>query len=426
MHAIGLTRRGLAALGLGAAAAGATLKAPAIAQNAPVKLGSLATLEGNFATSGQDAYRALQMLLEERNNTLAGRRVEWIRESSNARPDIALARARKLIEQDNVDFIIGPLSGAEGIALRDYSRTLTGKTFINGASGAADTTLRTPSPNFFRFNTDGTQWMAGLGRHVRQVMNISEVAVVSEDYAFPYAQVFGFSLEYCRLGGRANYLWSPLGTTDFGSVIARIPRTAQALVCFQGGQDGLAFLTQYGQSGGNLPIIAGSVMADQTLMSARGPHRRLMIGMVSAGPVADVIDDPNWTDFVARYRRRWANQGGFASPSLFAVCYATAFMAAAQALEQVNGDLSGNQEAFQRALAGLRFKNPTGAEVRLDHNRQAIGDNFLTRVEERDGRPMTVAFARTEGVTQTLGVPEAQFLGLGAPSRDNTGCVGTS
>ena len=426
MHAIGFTRRGLAALGLGAATAGAALKAPAIAQNAPIKLGSLATLEGNFATSGQDAYRALQMMLEERNNTVAGRRIEWTRESSNARPDVALARARKLIEQDNVDFIIGPLSGAEGIALRDYSRTLTGKTFINGASGAADTTLRTPSPNFFRFNTEGTQWMAGLGRHVRQVMNISEVAVVSEDYAFPYAQVFGFSLEYCRLGGRANYLWSPLGTTDFGSVIARIPRTAQALVCFQGGQDGLAFLTQYGQSGGSLPIIAGSVMADQTLMSARGPHRRLMIGMVSAGPVADVIDDPNWNDFVARYRRRWAKQGGFASPSLFAVCYATAFMAAAQALEQVGGDLSGNQEAFQRALAGLRFKNPTGAEVRLDHNRQAIADNFLTRVEERDGRPMTVAFGRTEGVNQTLGVPEAQFLALGAPSRDNTGCVGTS
>ncbi len=420
MNGHGIPRRLLLGAGLAAAAAP---KAPAIAQNAPIRMGSLATLEGPFSSSGQDAYRALTMVMEERNATVAGRRIEWTRESSNARADVALARARKLIEQDGVDFILGPLSGAEGLALRDYSRTLTGKTIINGSSGAADTTLRSPSPNFFRFNTDGTQWMAGLGEHVRRQLNFSEVAIVAEDYAFPYAQAFGFNLDFCRLGGRVHHLWSPLGTTDFSSVIARIPRSAQALVCLQGGQDGLAFLTQYGQSGGGLPIIAGSVMADQTLMSARGPHRRLMIGMVSAGPIADVIDDPTWTDFVARYRRRWADQGGLASPSLFAVAYALAFSAAMTALEQVNGDLSDNQQAFQRALAGLRLTAPTGAQVRLDHNRQAISDNFLTRVEERGGRPVTVAFQRVREVNQTLGMPEAQFLALGAPSRDNAGCV---
>ncbi len=410
---------------LGAAAALGTagaLKAPALAQNAPIKIGTLATLEGPFSSSGQDAYRALTMLAEE-NQTIAGRRIEWVRESSNARADVALARARKLVEQDGVDFILGPLSGAEGIALRDYSRTLTGKTIINGSSGAGDATLRNASPNFFRFNTEGTQWMAGRGEHVRRTMNLSEVAVVAEDYAFPYSQAFGFSLDFCRLGGKVSYLWQALGTTDFSSVIARIPRSAQALVCLQGGQDGLAFLTQYGQSGGSLPIIAGSVMADQTLMSARGPHRRLMIGMVSAGPIADIIDDPAWNDFVARYRRRWANQGGLASPSLFAVAYATAFTAAKLGLEGVNGDLSDNQQGFQRALSGLSFKGPTGADIRLDHNRQAVSDNFLTRVEEREGRPVTVAFGRVRNVTQTLGMPEAQFLGLGAPSRDNTGCV---
>jgi branched-chain amino acid transport system substrate-binding protein len=412
-----LSRRAM----LGATSA-AALSFPAIAQNAPIKIGTLATLEGNFASSGQDAYRALTMLAEE-SPTIAGRRVEWVRESSNARADVALARARKLIEQDGVDFILGPLSGAEGIALRDYSRTLTGKTIINGSSGASDTTLRNASPNFFRFSTDGVQWMAGLGKHVHDTMGLKDVAIVAEDYAFPYSQAFGFNLDFCRLGGKASFFWAPLGTSDFSSIIARIPRTAQALLCLQGGQDGLAFLTQYGQAGGALPIIAGSVMADQTLMSARGPHRRLMVGMTSAGPIADIIDDPTWTDFVARYRRRWSNQGGLASPSLFAVAYATAFLAAKAALETVNGDLANDQAAFQRALAGLTLKAPTGAEIRLDHNRQAISDNFLTRVEERDGRPVTIAFGRVPSVTQTLGIPEAQFLALGAPSRDNTGCV---
>jgi branched-chain amino acid transport system substrate-binding protein len=171
-----ITRRTALLGGAGLAAASAGLAAPAYAQGTPIRLGGLATLEGPFATGGQDSFRCVQMELERINSTVGGRRIEFIRESSNAQADVALARARKLIEQDNVDIILGPLSGAEGIALRDYSRTLTGKTIVNGSSGASDTTLRNPSPNFFRFSTDGTQWMAGLGNHVYRTLNIREVA----------------------------------------------------------------------------------------------------------------------------------------------------------------------------------------------------------------------------------------------------------
>jgi branched-chain amino acid transport system substrate-binding protein len=412
-----LTRRLLAtaALALGASLGfGGTAQA----QN-EIVIGSIATLEGPFATGGQDAYRAMELAFESVNYQIGGKKIRWIRESSNAQPDVALARARKLIEQDKVDFIIGPLSGAEGIALRDYSRTLQGKTIINGGSGAADTTLRDPSPNFFRFNTDGAQWMAGLGQHVFNDMKARHVTVVAGDYAFPYAQVFGFMHEFCRLGGRVTKLWSPLGTTDYASQIAQIPKDSGALLVVHGGSDGLAFMTQYAQSGGNLPLLGGSIMADQTMMSARGPHRRLLTGMISGGPVADLNDDANWRKFVEEYRKK---PGAFQSPSIHALNFHTNTMAAILALQKVNGDLSDGQKKFQEALRTLVFKNAMGAEVRLDNNRHAIMDNFLTRVVERDGRLFTEAFARIPAVTQTLGMPQDQFMALGSPSRDNPNC----
>ncbi|MDT9156048.1 ABC transporter substrate-binding protein, partial [Escherichia coli] len=81
-------------------------------------------------------------------------------------PDRAVREARKLIEQDQVDFIIGPLSGSEGLALRDYAKTIPGKTIINAASGALETTYGDPAPNFFRFDPDGAQWGYGLGSYV--------------------------------------------------------------------------------------------------------------------------------------------------------------------------------------------------------------------------------------------------------------------
>jgi branched-chain amino acid transport system substrate-binding protein len=417
-----LTRRS-ALKGLAATAASGICAPAVLAQSTgPIRLGGLTTLEGPFATGGQDSFRCMQMELEKRNFMAGGRKIEFIRESSNAQADVALARARKLIEQDNVDIIVGPLSGAEGIALRDYSRTLTGKTIVNGSSGASDTTLRDPSPNFFRFSTDGAQWMAGLGNHVRKTMNIDEVAVVAGDYAFPYSQVFGFSLEYCGAGGRANYLWAPLGTTDFSSMIARIPKSAGALVVVHGGTDGLAFMTQYAQAGGNLPLIGGSIMADQTMMSARGPHRRLLLGMISSGPIADIHDDPMWKEFVERYQKRWGAEG-FQSPSIHGVNYATNLQAVLLALDEVKGDLGDNQKAFQAALSKLQFKNPMGASVRLDENRQAISDIFMNKIEERGGQLRTVTFQRTPNVTQTLGLPRDKFMALGSPSRDNPGCV---
>lgn len=407
-----------------AAIVGSAVFAPAVHANpVPIRLGTLASLEGPLAVNGQDAYRVIELLLEEAGYKAGGRKIEWVRESSNGKPDVALARTRKLIEQDKADVVIGPLAGAEGIAVRDYSRTVPNRTFINGSSASQDNTLRNSSPNYFRFSTDGTQWTAGLGEYAKNTLNIDEVTVVASDYAFPYSQVFGFSLEFTRAGGKLNYLWTPFGTSDYTSLIAQIPKTSGALYVVYGGSDGLAFLTQYAQAGGSLPLLGGTLLADQTLFSARGPHRKVLEGTISAGPIGDYYDNPVWKDFQARYVKRWSKDVGQQTPGTLAFAYSTNLQATLLALNAVDGDLSGNQEAFREALRKLEFKNYIDAHVKLDHNRQAISDNFLTKVEVRDKRLQSVVIKKIPNVNQTLGFPEDKYVALGAPSRNNTGNV---
>ena len=70
--------------------------------------------------------------------------------------------------------LVGPLSGDEGLAVKDYAKTQPDVTFINGTSAAQDTTLRDPAPNFFRFSTDGAQWMAGLGDYAFNEQGLQE------------------------------------------------------------------------------------------------------------------------------------------------------------------------------------------------------------------------------------------------------------
>ena len=172
---------------LGAVSALAILAGAHAAQAAePLKIGFMATLEGTYTVLGEDGLRGFKVALDAIGNKAGGRDIEYIIGATDASPDSAIRAVRKLVEQDKVDIIVGPLSGSEGIALRDYSKTQPQTTFINGASGAQETTYVTPSENFFRYNMDGAQWSVGLGEYVYKEKGYETVATIGEDYSFIY------------------------------------------------------------------------------------------------------------------------------------------------------------------------------------------------------------------------------------------------
>ena len=399
-----------------------SLASPAIAQDT-IKMGTLATLEGAFTVLGEDGMRGVRIALEEFDYKAGGKRIELITGSSDASPDSAVRAARKLVEQDKVEILVGPLSGSEGLAIKDYAKTQPEVTFLNGTSAAQDTTLRNPAENFFRFSTDGAQWMAGLGEYVYNEKGYRSVAVLAEDYSFPYTQVFGFLEPFCRLGGKAPIdarFWVPIGNKDYSSVIAALPDDIDAIYVALGGADAVNFLTQYEQVGGALPLIGGSITVDQTVLGAKGRTRDFVIGTPSAGPISDTWDDSRWNKFVTAYKKQFPD--GFPSPSLFAHGYYINTKAALLALEQVAGDLSDGGVKFRTALSNLKFETPTGM-VRIDERRQAIADIFLTEViEGPEGNLVNKTIKVIPEISQTLGVPYDQFLKYGQVGRENPRC----
>ena len=405
-----------------AAAVVLTLASPAVAEDT-VKMGALAALEGAFTVLGEDGMRGLELALEEFGYTAGGKQVELITGSSDASPDSAIRATRKLVEQDGVQILIGPLSGSEGLAVKDYAKTQPGVTFLNGTSAAQDTTLRQPAENFFRFNTDGAQWMAGLGAYVYNEKGYRKVAVLAEDYSFPYTQVFGFLEPFCRLGGKAPVdarFWVPIGNKDYASVIAALPDDVDAIYVALGGADAVNFLTQYEQAGGELPLIGGSITVDQTVLGSKGRTRDFVVGTPSAGPISDTWDNAGWKAFVDAYKKRFPD--GFPSPSLFAHGYYINTKAALLALDEVNGDLSDGGVKYRAALAKLAFDTPTG-KVSLDERRQAVADMFLTEVTEGpDGNLLNKTIKVIPQVNQTLGVPYEKFLEYGQVGRENPTC----
>ena len=169
----------------------------------------------------------------------------------------------------------------------------------------------------------------------------------------------------------------PIGNKDFSSVIAALPDDVDALFVALGGADAVNFLSQYEQSGGELPMVGGTITVDQSVLGAEGRTRDFVVGTPSAGPISDTWDDPRWASFVSSYQEQFPD--GFRSPSLFAHGYYVNTKAALLALNEVDGDLSDGGKAYRAALSALSFETPTGM-VSLDERRNAIADIFLTEV----------------------------------------------
>ncbi len=398
-----------------------------------IKLGGLATLAGPFAVPGQDSFRGMELALNKYapkdssgNWVVAGKKITLIKEGSDATPDVALAKAKKLVEQDNVDILIGPLSGDEGLlAIKPYAKQNPTKTFINGSSAAQDTTFRDPAPNFFRFSTDGAQWQAGLGTYAYAVKGYKNMATVAEDYSFPYTQVGGFMYEYCAKGGHVvQKFWTPLGSKDYSAVVSGIPKAIDAIYVALGGADAINFLTQYRAAGGKAPMVGGSITVDQTVL---GAHANIpvdyLVGTPSAGPIADSNTEQPWLDFVKDYQTTFkADPAVLPSPSLFAHAYYVETAAALLALKEVNGDLSGGEQKFRDALAKLKFDTPTGP-VSVDANRNGIANEYVTEVAKKDdGSLYNKVVSVAKQVDQTLGLGASNPLLAQPVSRDFPSC----
>jgi branched-chain amino acid transport system substrate-binding protein len=391
-----------------------------------IKIGLLSTLEGPFATPGAAANMGAKLALLEHGGkldgtgprdgvsgaTVGGKKIQLVIESSDATPDVAVEAERRLVEQNNVDVSVGPLSGDEGIAIKNYAKQHLDTTFVNGTSGAQNTTLRDPAPNFFRYTTDGTQWMAGLGTYVAKDLNYKKVVTFAEDYSFPYDQVGGFMTEYCSAGGTVpKKIWVPLGTKDYASYITQIPKDVDAVYVALGGSDALNFTKQFDQfTGKKIPLIGGSITVDGNIIKGLGPR---VEGTVSAGPVA-VLNTKEYKDYAAALKKNFPDAG---PPGLFDIGYYIEMKSLLMGLDQVKGDVSGHQQALRDALQKVTWTTPSGP-VKLDQNRQAIGDNFLFKVTNGQ----SALLKTVSNVNQTLGFDRAKYIAKPPFDRANPSC----
>jgi branched-chain amino acid transport system substrate-binding protein len=409
------------------------------AKATPIKVGFISTCKGPFAPFYDATLLGAAIAMIDsggkpagskpsqgvKNLTIAGHPIQQTFGCSDATPDVALAEARRLVEQVGVDILIAPLSGSEGIAIARYSKTQPGKTFLNGTSGAQDTTLKVRSPNFYRFHTDGAQWMAGIGDYAYNTLKLHKVVTIGDDYDFPYTQTAGFVTEFCAIGGQiVKRIWPPLGTKDYSSYLAQIPKSGiDGFYLTVGGTGTVALVKEYLQeTKGNLSrkVIFGSVALDPIVVAQLGAR---VVGGVTGTDTAADSKNPLTKKYLAEATKYYPALGAGAASSLFASDYWNNTWPVMLALKNIKGDLSGGQAKLHAELnrLGKAGLNTPQGFVKLDQNRNAIGNNYLIQLTSLKGGGTYKTIRTIPNVSQSF--DGAFTTKTPTPSRSSPACA---
>jgi branched-chain amino acid transport system substrate-binding protein len=373
-----VSRRTFMKSSVGAALA-SSLAAPAVrAQgSAPIRIGNINTYTGGLAYAGQANLDAMNLYFDSINWTVAGRKIELIKEDDQFNPQIGLQKAKKLVESDNVDLIIGIQASNVALAVLNYMKQQKAFYIVSGAGTDAITWDR--YPYLFRTSISTFQLSGPMADYIYDHLG-KEIVTTASDYAGGHDVMNQFKGPYLAKGGKVlKEIWPPLGTTDFSAYLTDIKAINPPVTYdFMPGADAARFVQQYTEFGlkEKMPLT-GFTMIDSQTVSAVG---KSAIGVISALTYTDTVDNPESKEFAKNFKAKYKY-----APDLFADYGYVGAQALAEALKMTGGDAS-NKDKLAEAMSKVSFKAPRGP-FRMDpatHN--PIQNIYIAQViESGDG-----------------------------------------
>ncbi len=390
--AAGLSRRKFIKNTAGAGAAlASSLAAPALLAQTrtPIKIGNLNSYTGAIAYASEVNLNAMNLYFDSINWTVAGRKIEIIKEDDQFNPQVGLQKAKKLIESDKVDLIVGVQASNVALAVLNYMKQQKAFYVVSGAGTDAITWDR--YPYLFRTSISTYQLSTPMAKYVYDNLG-KEIVTTASDYAGGRDVIAQFKGPYVAIGGKViKEIWPPLGTTDFSAYLTDIKSINPPVTYdFMPGADAVRFIQQYSEFGlkEKMPLT-GFTIIDSQMLKTLG---KASLGVISALTYVDTVDNPESKKFVADYQAKYNS-----SPDLFADYGYVGARAVGEALQMLDGDTS-NKDKLTEAMTKVKFNAPRGA-FRFDpatHN--PIQDIYICQVIEQQGKLTTKILSTAKDV----------------------------
>ncbi len=350
-----------------------------------IKIGLNDPLTGTYAELGKNEQIGCEYAIEQINakGGILGRQVQLVVEdSTSADTGAAVQKARKLIDRDKVDFLLGNVNSAMAVATAQVSNERRIYHVVTG--GHTDAVTGTDCHwNVFRvcnttrmetnavaktlFNKYGKKWY-----------------FITPDYAFGHTLQQGFEASLKQFGGtEVGADLVPLGASDFSSYLIKAQAANPDVIIFlQAGQDMINALKQAVQFGLDKRFHLAGAQQELEVLDGLPPNAR--VGTWVFEWYWKQPNVPHVAEFVAGIRKR---NGGKVPTARHWFGYVAAWTCALVANQEKTLD------AVKLAKATENFKLPPEVALMPSDTFYRAGDHqlmptlYVGRAQEKGAEP---------------------------------------
>lgn len=357
------------------ALAGALAASTSLASAEPVKIGFLSTLSGPSAPLGVHMRDGFLLAVKELGGKLGGQPTEVLVVDDELKPDVAVTKAKALIERDKVNIVAGVVFS--NVMMAVAKPILESETFIvSGNAGPSPLAGSGCSPYYFSTSYQNDQNHEVMGKYA-QDKGYKKVVLMVPNYQAGKDSVAGFKRYY--KGEVAEEIFTQLGQLDFSAELTKIAAlNPDAIFTFMPGGMGVNLTKQFRQAGlaGKVAFLSAFTVDETTLPATQDAA----VGLMSGAQWAPNIDTPENKAFVAAYEKEYG-----VVPSLYAAQGYDAAKLIDGALKATGGKTS-DKQALRKALASAPFKSVRGA-FSFNTNGFPIQDFYVVQgVKRADGK----------------------------------------
>ncbi|MGG4455045.1 substrate-binding domain-containing protein [Brevibacillus porteri] len=342
-----------------------------------IKVGVLASLTGPLESYGKQTVRGFELGLDyatEGKREIAGKKIEFVVEDTETKPDVAVQKATKLLETDKVDFLVGSSSSGDTLAVLPLAEEYK-KIMVVEPAVADSITGKNWNKYIFRTGRNSSQdAVAGAAAIASKG---TKIATMVQDSAYGREGIEAFKTAAEKLGAviiEEQYV--DTNTTDFTANIQKIisAKPEYVFITWAGSNSPWKQLQdmQVQQKGIKVSTGAPDIAALKTMEA--------MIGMEGFSVYYHSLPKTKMNDWlIDEHKKRFQGE----IPDLFTAGGMTAAVSVVEALKKTNADT--DSEKLITAMEGMTFDTPKGQMQFRVEDHQALQTLYAIKLEKKDG-----------------------------------------
>jgi branched-chain amino acid transport system substrate-binding protein len=359
---------------IAALVAAVVLTAPAFSADR-LKIGVINTMTGPGSVLGREIKDGMDLALEHLGGRIGGLPTQLLYEDDQQRPEIGRQVAQKLLEQDNVDLIMGVIWSNVLMAVHGPIMQ-SGKVMIGTVAGTAPLAGEQCNPQFFATFHQNDSSAEAVGVYLTK-KGVKNVYLMAPNYQAGREMTAGFK-RYFK-GNIVGEAFTPLTQVDFATELTQLRNSkADAVFVFYPGGLGIQFVKQYSQAGlkDKIPLYSVFTVNNNSLPALGDSANGLVSAMFWGEDLPNEANKKFVSSFVKKYNR---------APSEYAAVNYDSIMFLDAGVRGVKGRIE-DKKAFIQELKKANFNSVRGT-FKLGPNHFPIMEyHVATVVKDTDGR----------------------------------------